>query len=119
MSNVTQPRLHHLAITVTDLDASLALVRSPSSTSTRVGRPSPRRCRQDPRRSRTGSSCSPCTVTTPTTISTSPKPRPDSTTPASPSPPDADLELWQAHLESNGVMRAELADQAADRVAHR
>ena len=43
--------------------------------------------------------------------SPSPRPRPGSTTPVSRSPPDDDLELWQAHLESNGVQRTEKADQ--------
>ena len=34
-------------------------------------------------------------------------------------PTRQDLEQWQAHLESNGVVRAERADQTADPVANR
>jgi glyoxylase I family protein len=110
MPSVTQPRLHHLAVTVTDLDASVAWYESifdvhpvldvphPGGVGRILAGPDQQLMialhrhdsneRQRFSETTTGLDHAGFTV-----------------------PSRRDLEAWQDHLESNGVVRAERADQ--------
>ena len=110
MPSVTQPRLHHLAVTVTDLDASVAWYGSIFDVHPVLDVPHPggvgkilagpdrqlmialhrhdSNDRQHFSETTTGLDHAGFTV-----------------------PSRRDLEAWQTHLESNGVVRAERADQ--------
>jgi len=72
MPTVTQPRLHHLALTVTDLDASVKWYETIFDVHFLMDVPHPGG-KSSP--IRTCSSCSRCTDTTPTTATSSPKPQ--------------------------------------------
>ena len=110
MLSVTQPRMHHLAVTVTDLDASVAWYGSIFDVHPVMDLPHPggvgrilaghdqqlmiaihrhdANDRQPFTETRTGLDHAGFTV-----------------------PTRHDLEQWQEHLESNGVVRAERADR--------
>jgi glyoxylase I family protein len=110
MPSVAQPRLHHLAVTVTDLDASVAWYGSVFDVQPVMDVPHPggvgkilagrdqqlmialhrheANDRQQFAETRTGLDHAGFTV-----------------------PTRQDLEQWQAHLESNGVLRADQADR--------
>ena len=110
MSSVTQPRLHHLAVTVTDLDASVAWYGSifdvhpvldvphPGGVGRILAGPDKQLMialhrhdgndRQHFSETATGLDHAGFAV-----------------------PSRTDLEAWQTHLESNGVVRTERADQ--------
>jgi glyoxylase I family protein len=110
MPNVTQPRLHHLAVTVTDLDASVSWYGSVFDVHPVLDVPHPggvgRILAGEDRQlmialHRHDSNDGKHFTETATGLDHA----------GFAVPTRHDLELWQAHLESNGVVRAEKADQ--------
>ena len=110
MPNVTQPRLHHLAITVTDLDASVRWYESVFDVHPILDIPhnggvgkilagSDRQLMIALHQHETND----CSLFTETATGL------DHGGFAVPS--RRDLELWQEHLEANGVIRADTADK--------
>ena len=86
MSSPAQPRFHHLAITVTDLDTSIQWYESVFDVHPILDVPHPGGVGRI-LAGTDGELMFALTDTTPTTVASSPKPRPGSTTAASPSRP--------------------------------